>query len=348
MSLALPQRLPGLAARRAQGFTLFEMLAVVALTTLVITVAVNFFLELSRASSTAAERMRAERRASALLDRVARDLEGTYLVKKPKETDPLEHPWLFLAESTGAGGGAGADRLKFETRSAVRRTSAEHESDVTVVAYGARPSAEGGIEIVRWSAPRLPEGLDRDIPVDEGSDAQVLTSGVATFGVRFLDEAGAWQTAWDSSQLTDSSELPVGAEIEVTMLAPEGPVSDADAASQPEAVGPFVRQVILPVRPIDLEALLEPDEAAAAAAAGEEKEDEDGEKTSGEGESQQAKADAAKEDEPCMTVAQCLSLNPGVVQQFPQIQSIITAIGGQCFRDVAASIPPGVNLVGCQ
>ena len=246
-------------------------------------------------------------------------------------------------------GGAGADRLKFVTRSAIQRTTAEHESDVSVVAYGARPAADGGLEIVRWSSPRLPEGLDRSIPVDAESDALVLASGVASFGVRFLDEAGGWQTTWDSSQLTDSSELPVGAEIEVSMLAPEAPAGGGDALAAPRALGPFVRQVILPVRPIDLEALLDPDEAEAAAAAAGDEDGKDGKEAPGEGESrQEAKADAAKKDETCMTVAQCLSMNPGVVQQFPQIQSIITAIGGQCFRDVAASIPPGVNLVGCQ
>jgi prepilin-type N-terminal cleavage/methylation domain-containing protein len=334
-------------ARRQHGFTLIEMLAVVALTTLVLTVAINFFIDLSRATNEAADRTRAERRATALLDRIARDLEGTYLVKKPKEKDPLEHPWIFVAESEGSS--SGATRLKFMTRTASQRSSDEHESDVTVVAYGARESAEGGIEVLRWSSPRVPKELDRTIVLDEASDALVLASGLASFGVRFLDEKGGWQNAWDSSQLTDSSELPVGAEIEVSMLPPPGAVGGAGAATDaPPPVGPFVRRVLIPIRPVDLEALLKPDEAEAAAAAGG-KDGEKGEKGSGKDDTgKQASAKKDKQEESCMTVAQCLALNPGVVQQFPQIQGIISAIGGQCFRDVASNIPAGVSLVGCQ
>jgi prepilin-type N-terminal cleavage/methylation domain-containing protein len=336
--------------RRRCGFTLIEMLAVIVLTTLVLSVAITFFIDLSRASSESVDQMRAGRRATALLDRLARDLEGTYLVKKPKETDPLEHPWLFLAESSA--GGPGADRLKFMTRTASPRTSEGHESDVSVVAYSARPAEDGGIEVLRWSEPQLPKGLDRSIAADEGAGALVLASGIASFGVRLLDESGTWQTSWDSSQLTDSSELPIAAEIEVSMLPPPSataaPPTAAGAASEPPTFGPFVRRVLIPIRPIDLEALLHPEEAAATAAAeGEEEKKKEGEDSKGEASNQQASADK-KQDENCMTVAQCLSINPGVVQQFPQIQAALSAIGGQCFRDFSANIPSGINLVGCR
>lgn len=337
--------------RRHAGFTLLEMLAVVALTTLVLTVAISFFIDLSRASSEASERTRAARRATALLDRLARDLEGSTLVKKPKETDPLEHPWIFLAESSGAG--RGADRLKFMTRTGPQRTSTEHESDLSVVAYAARPAADGGIEVLRWSAPRLPEGLDREIPLDEESGARVLASGIASFGVRLLDEKGVWNDVWDSSQITDSSELPLAAEIEVSMLPPAGatasPAAAAGAAAEPAALGPLVRRVLIPMRPIDLEALLHPDEAEASAAGAAKQEGEKSgeEEASSETPEQQARAEEDR-DEPCMTVSQCVAINPGILKQYPQAQGILSAIGGQCFRDVAASLPPGLGLVGCQ
>jgi hypothetical protein len=238
------------------------------------------------------------------------------------------------------------------TRSAVPRTSDEHEGDVTVVAYGARAGADGGLEVMRWTSPRMPETLDRTIPIDEAAGAQVLASGVASFSVRFLTDAGEWSNTWDSSQLAQSSQLPVGAEIDVSMLPEPGataaPPTAAGAAAAPAAVGPFMRRVLLPLRPIDLEALLKPDEAAATAAGKDGKDKDEESSTNDEGDkSEQAKADGKKE-ESCMTVAQCLSMNPTILQQFPQLNSIITAIGGQCFRDVAASIPAGVNLVGCQ
>ncbi len=339
-------------SRLRSGFTLIEMLAVVLLTTLVLTVAISFFIDLSHASSGSTDRTRAARRATALLDRLARDLEGSTLIKKPKDTDPLEHPWLFLAESDGGGHGAG--RLKFMTRTGARRTSSEHESDLSVVAYSARPSADGGVEVLRWSDPRLPEGLDREIPSDEAAGARVLASGIASFGVRLLDEKGAWHDVWDSSQLTDSSELPLAAEIEVSMLPPAGAAvttGSADAATAEAGAGrPFVRRVLIPVRPIDLEALLHPDEAdAAAAGAAKDKEKEKGsdKDTENDTPSQQARSDEDR-DEPCMTVAQCVALNPGILQQYPQAQGILSAIGGQCFRDVAASLPPGLGLAGCK
>jgi len=322
--------------RGTGGFTLLELLAVVALTTLVLTVAINFFIDLSRASNEAADRTRAQRRATAVLDRVAHELEGAYLVKKPEETDPLEHPWLFLAESVR--GGPGADRIKFMTRTAPQPSLDGHASDVTVVAYGTRETLADGLELLRWSSDRMPPGLDRTVPLEDEATL-VLASGLASFGVRLLSDTGEWTPTWDSSTLVESSELPVAAEIEVSMLPPPGAI-EAGAA---EPVGPFVRRVLIPVRPVDLEVLLDPEGAAAA---GEEEGEEDGEDGPGDSGTQQAEAESP--DEQCMTVAQCLALNPGVVQQFPQVQGLLTAIGGQCFRDYAASIPAGVNLVGCR
>jgi type II secretory pathway component PulJ len=233
---------------RRAGFSLLEVLAVVLLTSLVIGVALNHYVNLSRASQRATEHTRGIRRATAVLDRIARDFESTVLVAKEPEMDPLDHPWIFLGESRRSE--VGADHLKFVTRGHEPRRTAAHESDLEVVAYSLRHGEEGDLELLRWSSPRLPESLDREIPNDESQGAVLLADDVASFGVLFIDELGGQTSSWDSSQLTESSELPLAVEIQVALLDPEG---DRDAEPQP-----YSRRVVLPVRPLDMQELLDP------------------------------------------------------------------------------------------
>ncbi len=239
------------AARRRSGFTLLEVLAVVVIMAMVLGVAMDFYVDLSRASIEAAARTRGSRRAIGLLDRVARDLEGAVLLVKPAETDPLAHPWLFLAESHH--GALGADRIKFQTRSHQPRSSQAREADLTQVAYILRRSEFDDFELLRWSTPRLPEGLDRSFPRDEGDGAQVLATGLVDFGIRLLGEAGEWSDRWDSSTVADSSALPLAAEIAVEITGRD----EAEADAPPLR---YSRRILLPLRPLDLEALLSPTE----------------------------------------------------------------------------------------
>jgi hypothetical protein len=212
--------------------------------------AVNFYLDITRASEAATQRIRDSRRAIALLDRIARDLEATVLVRKPEEVDPLYHPWVFVAEDRVGGGGAeGAEHLRFITRSRVLRSSAVHESDLEVVSYALRGAADRGVELLRWSSPRLPEELDRSFPASDDEAAALFSSELASFGVKFLDEEGDWRSEWDSSTLVESSELPLAAEISVAIL----PASDSLEEEEPEV---YRRRVLIPVRPLDAEALL--------------------------------------------------------------------------------------------
>jgi prepilin-type N-terminal cleavage/methylation domain-containing protein len=233
---------------RRAGFSLIEVLAVVLLTSIVIGVALNHYVNLSRAAQRATEHTRDIRRATAVLDRIARDFESTVLVVKEPEMDPLDHPWIFLGESRRSD--VGADHLKFVTRGHQPRRTAAHESDLEVVAYSLRRAEEGDFELMRWSSPRLPESLDREIPNDESQGAVLLAGDVASFGVQFIDELGEQTSSWDSSQLSESSELPLAVEIEVALLDPEG---DPDAEPQP-----YSRRVILPVRPLEMQELLDP------------------------------------------------------------------------------------------
>ena len=113
------------------AFTLLEMLFVVLVSGIVLTFAANFYVDLSYASSAALASSVELRRATSVLDRVARDLEGATLVKTPEGQDPLlESPWLFLAEGRGTDG---ADRLRFQSRNHRPRSGAGHESDLVEI-----------------------------------------------------------------------------------------------------------------------------------------------------------------------------------------------------------------------
>ena len=320
----------------AAGFTLIEMMAVALLTAVVLAAAADFYIDLSSASRAAIERVRGERRAVAILDRVARDLESSVLVKKPSELDPLAHPWLFLAEGAGE---LGAERLLFVSRGRVPRVSALRESDLERVAYWLSESEAGGFDLVRWSHPQLPEGLDRSFPADDDPGAAVLAEGVAAFGVRLLGELGEWVVAWDSSQLVESSELPLAAEISIELLpeAEDGTPLELDPGLAEAAERRIAtRRVMLPLRPRDVEKELNPEAGEGGTEGDEDEDDEDGEDGD----------DLAGDDgEGCVTVAQCIARNQQVFDELPpETQQSIQGMAGLCFKDVGIGLP----VVGCE
>jgi hypothetical protein len=283
----------------------------------VLTACVNFYRQLSQRSARAAELTRDARRAVAVLDRVARDLEGSTLIKKPGATDPLDHPWLFLAESDASP--VGADRLKFVTRSHVPRTDDPGETDLQVVTWTASAGDAGDLVLRRSAANGLPVSLDRSFP--DADQEVVVARDVARFGVRLLDDKGEWQTTWDSSLVQESSELPLAAEIEIAFLPPESAGDDALA----EEPTPYLRRVAIPVRPIDLEKLLNPD-------------GEDADDTPGDGEDEEEEAAA-------LTVGECIAKSPALAAALADVDpAVIESVAGQPAASVAASrgipLPP--------
>jgi type II secretory pathway component PulJ len=313
-----PRPLAGSRGRRGAAFTLLEMLIVMTFTAMLLAAAVNSYLQLSNASRGAADSTRVERRATTLLDRVARDLEGAVLLVRPDDVDPLAHPWLFLAESRR--GTEGADRLKFDTRSHVPRATARHESDLAVVSYFLEPGDEHGDLLYRALRAGLPEQLDRRFPAPGDEGVELFADDVFEFGVRLLDDAGQWTGAWDSSTLERSSQLPLAAEIRISLLTGE----DGEVSS------PRLRRVFLPVRPFDLAEEL----AQAAESADEEKEDEE--------------EDGENAD--CVTVNQCIALNPDtfdlLLRTNPDLGPVVESLGEQCFSAHAAAL--GVQVEGCE
>jgi prepilin-type N-terminal cleavage/methylation domain-containing protein len=287
------------------GFTLIEVLAAMLLTAVVLGVALDVYVDVSRQSARAQNHTREIRRATAILDRLAREFESVVLVKRPPETaDPLDHPWLFLGESER--GGAGADHLKFVIRGHEPRASAVHESDLAVVAYALRPARDDDtLELVRWSSPRLPETLDRRIPEDESDGARLLADGLADFGVTFVDEQGGRRSSWDSSLLVESGELPVAVEIEVAFADP-----DADFGAEPRR---YQRRALLRVRPIDTAELFDPTSRVSGGSSAEEEEEEEETEEDEEDEDVAANADPSCLAGPCgsMTVCQAIDCARG-------------------------------------
>lgn len=236
-----------MSATRTRGFTLIEVLGVILVTTILLSVAIDFYIDLSRETQRAAENTREVRRATSILDRVAADLERAVLVRKPAEVDPLAHPWYFIAEPRYAV--AGADRIQFIARQSPRSSTgpAEH---LALVAYSLRRSEEGdGFELRRWSSPGLPDRTDRDFPSETDPQQLLVADDIQHFAARFLDGEGQWTESWDSSQYLDTSELPLAVELELALG------NDPDFVLAEETPR-YTRQVQLPVRPLDLAQLL--------------------------------------------------------------------------------------------
>jgi hypothetical protein len=298
------------------------MLFVVLVSTMVLSFAASFFVDLSAASTAALDSTVELRRATGILDRVARDLEGATLVKKPEALDPLEFPWLFLAESRSRDG---AERLRFQARNHRPRSAVGHESDLVDLAYWLSPSEteDGSFDLLRWASAQPPQApLDRNFPRRDDPGVEVLATGVASFAVRLQDAEGVWQSAWDSWSPAQSSALPVAAELLIA-LAPALEPEDGTLAAAPPSV--YSRPVVFAHDPLDLEKALTGDSA-------EEGEDEE------------------DEDLACVTVSQCVSRNQaaadGFLSQHPEVREILASIGEQCWRDHAASVP--IAVANCE
>jgi prepilin-type N-terminal cleavage/methylation domain-containing protein len=252
--------------RKRTGFTLIEVMAVVALIGFVFFVALNFYTDLAHASTRASNNTRGVRRASALLDRVARDIEGALLLVKPAEMDPFAFPWIFLGE-TRLGGDA-SERLKFVTRNHNPTRTDAAETNLATVAYMVESRPDDSIALVRWTSPHLPESLDKSFPREGDDGSFLLAEDLQSFGFNFLGEDGELRSEWDSSTLLESSSLPLAVEIQLSMM--------ADQTSDEEELLVYRRRVLIPVRPLDLAALADPNDPIFGTGEGKDSEEGDG------------------------------------------------------------------------
>jgi prepilin-type N-terminal cleavage/methylation domain-containing protein len=257
--------------RKRTGFTLIEVMAVCALIGFVFFVALNFYTDLAHASARASDNTRGVRRASALLDRVARDIEGAMLLVKPPDMDPFAFPWIFLAE-TRLGGDA-SERLKFVTRNHNPTRTEAAETNLATVAYMVESRPDDSIALYRWTSPHLPESLDKSFPREGDDGSFLLAEGLQYFGFSFLGEDGELSGEWDSSTLLQSSSLPLAVEIQLSLM--------ADQASDEEKPPIYRRRVLIPIRPLDLAALADPNNPIFGT--GEDEDSEEGDDEDGKG-----------------------------------------------------------------
>lgn len=319
------------------GFTLIEVLGAILLTSVVLTVAVGFFINLSDSSTRAVESMRDKLRATTVLERIARDLSGATLLARAQDTDPLAHPWYFTASSQHAF--AGSDTLRFISRSQRPKVSAYHASDLAQIAYFTAPAEDGTYTLYRWSAPSLPLSYDPVPPGPDDPRSFVLAEGLSNFIVRFRNGEGEWLDEWDSTQLVDSGALPIAVEVSVS-IAPENADDELfDPETEPHF---YARQVVLHQRPLDLAKMIEETVQAglAAGAAG------DG-TTSGEGVELDENGNPIEPEAggAGMTVAQCVKANlPACQAEFGAdncaVWSNITSLKLSSF---GVAIPPTWN-----
>ncbi len=254
---------------RRSGFTLIEVLAAVFLTAVVMTVAIAFFVTLSDSTDAAARKARQGRLALAVVDRIARDLEGAYLLTAPRGVDPLFHPWIFIAQNEE--GESASDRVQFVTRSHRPRNPLGHGSDLAVITYLLHPADDAlGFELLRAVRPGVPDEAEHDFLPAGDELFMVVAEHIDHFGLRFMSEDFEWHDEWDSSQLEQAGELPRAAEIEVAFL--DVNPDDLEAADGLGGLGlsegegettRYTRRVALPMQAIDLAAML--DQAAADA-----------------------------------------------------------------------------------
>ena len=255
------QRWPNKTQRGRSGFTLIEVVAAFFLTTIVLFFVTGIFSENGRQRSAATELLRVETTASAALDLIAQDLEGSVFIARQSGLDPRSHPWRFIAEGSGE---LGATFIRFQTQNVPRGNLAENASTWVDVAYfltEEEPEDEGITEgpsytLWRWRSSRPPSEAARRDPDENDPASARVAEGLAGFGLRFVDPEGGVLDDWDSAFAPDDAPIPMGVEVNLVLHrnAREGE-TDSGAIRIPGRI--HVRAVTLAMhRPIDLDALI--------------------------------------------------------------------------------------------
>jgi general secretion pathway protein J len=204
-------------SRRADGFTLLEIMIAIAVTALLVTVAVQSHIQIERAQERARLGLDRDRAAFVFLDRLSRELESALLVVKPQDRAREEHPYLFFGVDA-SDAGYEADGVRFVTGAPSRAARASAPVGPRLVSYGALPSddPEAGLLLLREEQ-RIPAALEKLTTWDRG---QVVLEDMVEFRVRYRAQDGEWLDAWDSTAEATPDAMPLEIEVLLRLYEP--------------------------------------------------------------------------------------------------------------------------------
>jgi type II secretory pathway component PulJ len=283
---------------RRMGFSMIEVMGAVLLTSIVISIAVAFQINLGSATQNARERLRSQRQAVALLDRMSRDIAGTYFIA-PRITNgaPESTPWIFLTIQDFLDEGLTSDSsnaIKFVTRNYVPQDIDGHSSDLAVVAYYVEPQ-EGrpGYQLMRYRSTHMPITYDPSFPQADAPNTDVVGEDIASFKIRVINQTGGVDPKWSSIRKSGQLALPLGVKLEISMLTTDEIIAaeldedfeipierDEEDGEDGEEDGDrktFAKTVMLPLRPLDWSFLEEIDNVEEASNNDDEAPDQDDE-----------------------------------------------------------------------
>jgi Type II secretion system (T2SS), protein J len=239
---------------RVEGFTLIEIVGAFFMTVVILVFVTGIFVENGRQREAATALMHERLGAAAALDLIGADLGSAILLARGEEEEPNEHPWRFTANAPSE---LGATALRFVTQAGPRLSPASGSSSWIEVAYFLAEDEEGRIVLWRWQSPRPPSQAPSAFPGPDDPGAMRVAVGIANFGVRALDGAGAWLDEWDSTFLPPAQALPEAVEISIQMqraVRPGEAIDDPEATEIPGRLQS--RRVALAMRPLDVAALI--------------------------------------------------------------------------------------------
>lgn len=182
--------------RRRAGMTLLELLLALSLMMVILTTIYMVFANHENSVEAASESREAYGLARMVLDRLIRDISGSWL---PSAQAEEEENVLFSGQE---------DRLDFITTARLSSGQAPGLDLVEVGYYTVENDARDGLALIR----RQDKIIDEEI--SEGGATVTLTNQLESFEIGYIDREGEVHTSWTAS---DVSHLPRSVKIKIVV-----------------------------------------------------------------------------------------------------------------------------------